>query len=265
VFAPNVPLMGRALPVQLRRARPLPILAALLLASCFPNPDDLRPGDGCTDPSSPACCKPQAAGSCALPNCGCSTGQICYPSTTSMTLACFPTLNYPEGADCTGTGAFSYCATGLGCFGGVCKKYCQTDADCPSVGGVQSCSQTVWSTTHDNISGVLVCDRICDPVTPQTPRSPLRSCPAGFACSIDTSSPGVTFCWKSAGTGTTGATCDPNGDDCAPGYYCGSTSKICFKFCFTNSDCPSITSTSTCQIFSPVYYAGNKAIGACTQ
>jgi len=169
-------------------------------------------------------------------------------------------MNYPAGADCTGTSAFSYCAPGLGCFGGICKKYCQTDSDCTKVDGVQSCSQTVWQEDGSDISGVLVCDRICDPATPQVPRSPLLSCPSGFGCQIDTSTTGVTYCWKSTGIGVAKSACTENAD-CAPGYYCA-TSDVCFKYCFTNTDCPS---GSTCQLFSPAYYAGSKPVGGCTQ
>jgi hypothetical protein len=300
----------RPVPVQLRRAWPLGLLAVLLLGSCYPNPNDLRNnGPACTNPTYPKscpslgtvpagcwgsdtacstvtscngdpvackssdlkvycasdkCCKPQpVGGTCALPDCGCSTGQVCYPESSTTGMACYPTMNYSEGADCSALNAFSYCASGLGCFGNVCKKYCLVNSDCPKIDGVQSCSQTIWQDTRQNISGVLVCDRICDPATPQTPRSPLLSCPAGFSCQINTSAttPGVTYCWKSTGAGVAKSACTEDAD-CSPGYYCA-TSNVCFKYCFSTTDCPS---GSTCQLFSnPTYYAGSKPVGGCTQ
>jgi len=207
------------------------------------------------------CCQPPAVGgTCNIPDCGCGSGQICYPSSQATGLACYTTSNLPEGADCSTN--FSGCASGFGCFGGVCKKYCLTDTDCTAVDGVRSCGQTSWGTTSTTITGVLVCGRVCDPVTPTAARTPLLSCPSGFGCDIDINNPrtGVTYCAKRTGSGTAHATCTTN-LDCAAGYYC-TTSDLCYKYCYSSTDCPS---GSTCQFFTTPYYAGTRQIGGCSQ
>ncbi len=201
------------------------------------------------------CCKPPAAGgNCtAYPSCGCPSGQVCYPSLTTQSMACFAANNIAEGADCTGG---LLCQAGFGCFGGICKRYCSTSSDCPSVGGVQSCDQTVWSSDKTNILGVLVCERICDPAHPQSPTAPLLACPTGFNCTSDTG--GASYCFKASPL-PAGSTCTQEAD-CPAGYYC-TTSGTCTRYCLSNSDCASGT---TCQFtWSPPEYAGAYPVGYC--
>ena len=201
------------------------------------------------------CCVPPAAGGdcTAYPSCGCPAGEVCYPSSTTSAMACFTADNLAEGADCTDG---STCMAGLGCFGGICKRYCATDSDCPSVGGVRSCQQTTWSSDDTDILGVMVCERVCDPAHPQSPTAPLLSCPAGFNCSSSTD--GASYCLEAAPL-PTGSTCMDE-VDCAAGYYCA-MSGSCTRYCLSNADCPSGT---TCQFtWSPPEYAGSIEVGYC--
>jgi hypothetical protein len=167
-------------------------------------------------------------------------------------MACGPSSNLGVGVPCSS----DTCAAGLGCFGGLCKTYCQTDSDCPAVGGIGNCAQTTWGGETDDILGVKVCNRICDPVNPQNPRSPLLACPAGFECSTDSS--GASDCFES-GSAPSGSSCTYD-DDCLPGYYCSGTANVCRRFCWTQTDCPTGT---TCLAFSPATYIGTFAVSGC--
>ncbi len=201
------------------------------------------------------CCTPPAAGgNCTpYPSCGCASGQVCYPSSTTQSMACFTANNLAEGADCTGGLS---CQAGLGCFGGTCKRYCGSTGDCPSIGGVRSCDQTVWSSDKTDILGVMVCERICDPAHPQSPTAPLVACPSGFNCSSDTG--GVSYCFKASPLAA-GSTCAAEAD-CPAGSYC-TTSGVCTRYCLSAGDCPSGT---TCQFtWSPPEYAGAYVVGYC--
>ena len=201
------------------------------------------------------CCVPPAAGGdcTTYPLCGCPAGEVCYPSSTTSAMACFTADNLAEGADCTDG---STCMAGLGCFGGICKRYCATDSDCPSVGGVRSCQQTTWSSDDTDILGVMVCERICDPAHPQSPKAPLLSCPAGFNCS--SSIDGISYCLEAYPL-PTGSICMDE-VDCAAGYYCANSGS-CTRYCLSNTDCPRGT---TCQFtWSPPEYAGSIEVGYC--
>jgi hypothetical protein len=200
------------------------------------------------------CCVPPAAGgNCTVnPSCGCPSGQVCYPSLTTKAMACFAANNVAEGADCTGN---LLCQTGFGCFGGICKRYCSTISDCPTVGGVRSCDQAIWSSDKSDILGVMLCERVCDPAHPQSPTAPLLACPTGFNCSSD--STGVSYCFKASPL-PVGSICSGEAD-CPAGYYC-TTSGSCSRYCLSSSDCPG----STCQFtWSPSEYAGSYIVGYC--
>ncbi|HEY3593302.1 MAG TPA: hypothetical protein VGL13_05495, partial [Polyangiaceae bacterium] len=197
------------------------------------------------------CAQPAAGGTCNLPACGCATGSVCYPNTEDTGLACFASTGLNEGDLCDPVGI---CNSGFGCFGGICKKYCTTDTECALVDTARSCTQTVWP-SNDDITGVLACQRICDPVHPQTPRAPLLACPSGFGCA---SSPdGASDCLKDA-TATTGMACTFE-SDCAIGYYC-TGGNVCNKYCYTTADC---TAGMSCMQFSPQEFAGSRPVGYC--
>jgi hypothetical protein len=199
------------------------------------------------------CIAPAAGGECnQLPSCGCSSGKVCYPSSTTHAMACIAGNNLTEGADCT---AGLSCQAGLGCFGGVCKRYCNNNSDCPLVAGLQSCLQATWSDDSSNILGVKVCGRLCDPAHPQNPTAPLLACPPGFGCQA--ASTGLSFCFQSSPL-PAGATCS-TAEDCSPGYYC-SVAGSCNKYCLVSGDCPT---GQTCQSFSATSMAGSFQVGYC--
>jgi hypothetical protein len=165
----------------------------------------------------------------------------------------FLQLSIDKGAACSG----KTCASGLGCFAGVCKKYCQFDSDCAAVDSAQACLPTYWDAVN-TIPGVSVCARVCDPVFPQNPRSPLLACPAGFGCDSAESLPGASNCVRQSGAGVTYSDCLTL-SDCAPGYYC-SNGNYCLKYCFSVANCPA---NSTCNTFSTPNYAGTAQVGYC--
>ena len=178
------------------------------------------------------CCAPPAAGgACNLPACGCASGDVCYTDEPETGLQCFPGKNVALGQSCTTSNT---CAAGAGCFSGVCKAYCQADADCPAINGLRYCRPTNWSGTSTNIPGVNVCAVMCDPVQPQSPRAPLAACPAGARCAFANDSR-YSDC-APGGTATAGQPC-PNGNECSPGHYCA-TRGVCYKACGSTADCP---------------------------
>lgn len=118
----------------------------------------------------------------------------------------------------------------------------QHDA-CPN--SARTCTAAGWS-TGGLIQGVSICSRVCDPVSPQNPKSPLRTCPTGFGCYP-----------TSSGAGTSCA----SDDDCMPGTYCNSpTGGVCAKYCYAATDCPG---TQSCVHFSSSVFAGRSEVGVC--
>jgi len=169
-----------------------------------------------------------------------------------------------NGANCSGGES---CVAGFGCFGDMCSRYCESYSDCPEIDTAQGCVATTWNSSGDNILGVSVCARVCDPVSPQTPRSPFLACPAGFGCDT-TDLWGASDCDERTGTGLTNYDCYANDNaDCMPGYFCDtSNGYVCTKYCFIDdliSGCPMGT---TCTSFSGSdgpYYTGASEVGYC--
>jgi hypothetical protein len=219
-------------------------------------PDAATPDLRAPDANLPVCPKAAAGGICSIfPACGCSTGQVCSPDQPATGLGCFATSNLAEGMACTG----SACMEGLGCAGGVCRKYCQSAADCTAVDSARSCLQTYWLGTTTPIPGLAVCARVCDPVSPQNPRGQFLACPAGTGCLSAAGSPGASNCISQPGTGIANTPCSQPGD-CSPGFFCNSDWGACAKFCYTNADC---AIGYTCFPFSTPQYAGTTQVGYC--
>jgi hypothetical protein len=208
--------------------------------------------------SIPGCPTPKAGGTCNVfpASCGCPAGQVCHAASESIGLGCTADSGLGDGADCSGA---KVCASGFGCFEGICSKYCEYDSDCPEVDMTQGCLPLTWGASGNDILGVSVCAEICDPVSPQYPMVPLVACPAGFGCSAN--SWGDSYCQKQAGIGVTDSYCL---DDtyCMPGYFCDISSDTCTKYCFVyGNDCPLGT---TCNSFSSSNWAGySSEVGYC--
>ena len=218
-------------------------------------PDAATPDLRTPDTNTPTCPAPAAGGTCnVFPSCGCQAGQVCAIDTPATGLACYPSGGLAEGVACTG----QPCGEGLGCFGGICRKYCQAATDCVAVDSAQNCLSTYWQATSATIPGVSVCARVCDPVAPQHPRSPLLACPAGLGCVPAPGPPGASNCIPQPGTGIADSPCSKT-TDCVPGFYCSSW-YACTKFCSTSADC---AIGYTCYPFSPVQYAGTTEVGYC--
>lgn len=202
------------------------------------------------------CCPPPALGGVCnhFPACGCTGTSACYPYEDAHAMICIANANLTEGADCRGE---SNCQAGLGCFGGICVRYCNDKSDCPVVGGLQSCISAIWSVAMTDIEGVKICRRICDPVHPQNPKPPLLSCPAGFGCSANEE--GVSIC-RALKT-RTGTLCE-SGSECPVGQYCTSVGW-CNDYCFVDADCP--TGESCRLAFNPPQFAGAYQVGYCLQ
>jgi hypothetical protein len=215
-------------------------------------------GSGCSTGyqclSGQCCVPPAAGGDCTVfPACGCSPGKVCYPSSTTHAMACAASSNLSEGASCS---SGTSCQVGFGCFGGLCKRHCAADTDCPLVAGVQSCIQTSWSSDQTDILGVKVCERLCDPAHPQYPTAPLLSCPVGYNCT--SSATGVSYCFQATPL-PPGSACSSSAD-CAMGFYC-TVSSVCRQYCLFNSDCASGTA---CQFnWTTPQYAGSTLVGYC--
>jgi len=113
--------------------------------------------------------------------CGCNNnaGELCYMGVGSAATDFKPRCAIPgklaEGEECTGT--FPQCADGMGCFGqgsGRCRKYCQSDEDCPDT---QQCVDTDVP-TDDSAYPQL---RICLTTTPAT----RAFCELAVRCGVD--------------------------------------------------------------------------------
>ncbi len=117
-------------------------------------------GGTCTMP--PTC--PEAAmWGCRLAptQCGCSGGQTCDVDRAARTRICRPPGAATEGQACSDT---TTCASGLACFGGLCHRWCETDAHCSGVG-----SRCVFE--RRDLDGnplpfpARLCSIACDPIT----------------------------------------------------------------------------------------------------
>ena len=194
----------------------------------------------------------------AAPQCGCPAGQACSldqgvvacqtPGTAGVTQACSP----------------GQCAAGLVCVGGAsgaCGQFCETDADCSSLGGI--CGIDLVDGTGTLIPNASVCSVTCD-VTTST------GCPAGTACQIQREATGsrwLTTC-TSAGSKGPGEMCVASFRECRPTLACLATSQggqpTCLPYCFVgettcnSGSCQALTDSTGANIV-----VGGMTIGVC--
>jgi hypothetical protein len=216
-----------------------------LHANCVSGACECPAGADCS------CGRPVNGGECTVfPQCGCGASQGCALANDGSSV-CGPAGAVPAYA------VAGSCVAGTANWGGICKPWCATDADCP--GAVSGrCQPAKRRSDGATIAGVGFCaSPLCDPAHPQTGGGSFTACPTGFHCSADKS--GVADCIvRTTGNGTDGTPCLTLAD-CAPEYYC-SSGGTCTRFCRANSDC---AGTQTCS-FLFGWKAGAAAVGFCS-
>ncbi len=188
-----------------------------------------------------------SSGACAdspckltAPQCGCGANQEC--SIVNYMPACQPAGTGIQGEACAAAGD---CAAGLLCLGGgstgVCDKFCSTDSDCTSLGGICAISLNNGTPTG-TVPNATLCSNSCNPTNGSGCTVP------GTGCMVGQEATGqmrwLTFC---AGAGTAGAnTSCTSSSDCLPEYGClnTGTSDVCLQFCDVSN--PSCTGGATC-------------------
>lgn len=176
------------------------------------------------------------------PQCGCASGEACYPAGVGGAPVCSRAGSLDEGAICASDGD---CAAGLSCFRlegagstAFCLRHCGSDADCV-IGGARCVL------FRERTPGVRWCSLGCDPA-----RS--LGCASTTACHVfrgDASGASATHCLGPVGAATQGAPCAEQ-TDCASGYRCGpgesSGVVACRRYCDLAGEraCPG---TSVCR------------------
>jgi hypothetical protein len=169
-----------------------------------------------------------AAGEClpGPPLCGCDAEQNCGYAGDGK-FACITSGSGALNSPCTSNGE---CQQGMGCAGGLCRRFCASVDDCTDAASAQ-CSPL---TDGDAQLPVRACFYDCDPVSPDLPIDPQAfvTCGSSATCTIsDTRHSG---CLAGRGSGT-GSCTDTR--DCAPGWDC--FDQTCSRYCWTAADdCP---------------------------
>ena len=153
------------------------------------------------------------------PQCGCGEGEMCTLDVSTRDLGCVPAGTVPPGALCDST---SDCTPGFGCTGrlgspaGVCRAWCEGNAECDDAPCV-ALNETPLAAT---------CAPTCDPVFDQ-------GCPGGLHChlavfvDVTGRSVGYTQCAPSGSVGL-GGFCQSR-VDCVTGTDC--VSSRCLRVC----------------------------------
>lgn len=202
-----------------------------------------------------------------FPQCGCNAqaGEVCdldftMLSAEGITTCRSVTVPGTESSTCTvSTG----CAGGYVCVGGRCRRYCDTDADCPGEGGICLVQLTVGDPPVD-IGGAITCTTMCDPIATTN-----NGCPATWACHVyNYMGSGITDCAADGGGGD-GTTCTTS-SDCSPGLDCITIGQdmTCEPTCVCpNGDCAQGTcpvGTGTCGGFVEPPVIDGITYGVCT-
>lgn len=107
--------------------------------------------------------------------CGCDGGGACTITTDDLVPACRPvTGTVATNGLCA---SMEDCIAGHACIAGLCKSYCELDAECPGpMGGV---CVGINDAQGMPVDGVSVCNVTCDPT------QPTDVCPTGTLCPND--------------------------------------------------------------------------------
>jgi hypothetical protein len=201
------------------------------------------------------------------PQCGCNAaaGEVCdldfsMLSAEGITECRSVTVPGTEASTCTvSTG----CAGGHVCVGGRCRRYCDTDTDCPGDGGICLVQLTVGTPPVD-IGGAITCTTMCDPILTAN-----NGCPPTWACHVyNYMMSGITDCEPDGGGGD-GATCATS-SDCSPGLDCVTIgmNMTCEPTCVCpNGNCAQGTcppNTGTCGGFVEPPVIDGITYGVCT-
>lgn len=206
-----------------------------------PDAPPLVDGAGADGGPIPLACDPtNPAGTCA-------TGETCTVNCLSAAPVgrCAVAGAGVEGTACQ---ANDECAPGTQCFryacGGVCHKFCKTDADCPTGG---TCTRTVSCGTLN--TGHKFCAMPCDPRGAAT-----GGCNGGLRCLLFAMESTICDCPDAARAATDGQPCEDT-SKCAPGLICvqmGTPTPLCRPICkLSDHDCEA---GRTCtELLSPKY------------
>ncbi len=156
-----------------------------------------------------------------IPQCGCGDGERCHFAGGGISCVA-------EGSTLDGTVCNDDCQEGFLCFGlnsgspRICRRYCDTDADCYMPGG--KCAFQLASGGAMSRQQVSVCSTNCDPITNVGCLEPNMKCEIN---AVDKN----TYC-NLAGTGIQGTSCVVV-SHCAVGLSCFGTEngKKCLKWC----------------------------------
>lgn len=190
------------------------------------------------------------------PQCGCPSSRMCTID-GSLMRACVPVGTQAMGQACS---VGNDCSAGDICLGqtqGSCFKFCSTDAECVSPGGL--CLLQLNDGMGGTVPNVTMCSQNCDP-------SSATSCNvSGLGCQAATdtaSNRNYTTCLD-AGSGGDSAAC-PNGpSDCKAGFGCftAGAQNLCLQWCKMGGvACPQ---GLTCQGFATPLTIGTSTYGVC--
>ena len=148
------------------------------------------------------------------PQCGCAEDETCHPTAPDRRSACVVDGTLAEGEAC---GAFGACSHGLGCYGGLCRRYCATSADCSTGGRCLAAVRFPPDITVGTVADIAVCSLPCDPAA-----DPTAACLAVNTTCHQYAS-GLTDC-SAAGLGKQHAPCRTH-LDCRQRYACARSAE----------------------------------------
>jgi hypothetical protein len=180
---------------------------------------------------------------CAAANPDCPDDGVCQINCTARTATCTVGGSGPHGAACAsnadcapGTGCFDYGA--LGCAVKICRRYCDTDNNCPqpfqAVLGKNTCAVPIACPAAP--AAYDMCTLACDP-TWSAAANGTTSCPDGLSCLLLDADHADCACPPATQDKLEGATCASSAD-CAPGLVCNmmAGTKTCRALCRCYAD-----------------------------